>query len=122
MKRLIGLLMLLAVLVGCSSLPNGEELIEGEVLEQAFDVPRVGRYWVIGSPHDIIINEDYVYWLKVRSREGATVWVNVTGHEWKTYKVGDWWVKMPEARVRYAPVTKEEQVQQKRYYRPSRAN
>jgi hypothetical protein len=115
MKKLLTLVMALLVFAGCATLPGDEWAIEGEVLELAYDVPRVGRYWVVGSPYDIIINADHVYWLKVRSREGTTVWVNVPGNEWKTYKVGDWWVRMPEARIRYEPALNEEP--QKRYHR-----
>jgi hypothetical protein len=103
MKTVIILLVSLAIFAGCQSL-TGDWPVEGKVIEQAYDVPRVGRYWIIGSPREVVINEDYIYWFKIEDRESNQVWVQVTGEEWKVYQVGDWWVKSPDARPRYVPV------------------
>lgn len=99
---ILGAVMLLFT-IGCQSLGVGWPE-EGEILEQAYDVPRVGRYWVIGTIKDVIINEDYIYWFKVRPKGGDAVWVQVDPQTWKAYSVGDYWIKIPEARVRYVPV------------------
>lgn len=105
MKKVIGLLSMLVLLAGCQSFaPSWDWPEEGVIVEQAYDVPRVGRYWVIGTIKDVIINEDYLYWFKIQDREGRRVWVQVDANTWKAYEVGQHWVKIPEARVRYVAV------------------
>jgi hypothetical protein len=90
---------------GCKSLGIGWPE-EGEIVEQAFDVPRVGRYWVIGTVKEVEINYDYIYWFKIRSKNDNLTWVQVDPQTWKAYEVGDHWIKSPEAKVfRYVPVS-----------------
>jgi hypothetical protein len=105
-QQLLLLMLALACLasVGCQSLGVGWPE-EGEIVEKAFDVPREGRYWVIGTEVIIPINKDYIYWFKIKDKTGDLTWVQIDGNTFNAYDVGTHWVKIPEAKVfRYVPV------------------